>query len=323
MQNSTFLRYLEAKRTVDDRALNRTVLDVLRTRLSSPSLRKRPRVLEIGAGAATMVDRLWSMGILPKAEYTLTDQDGALLASGRERLSRLAIQKGLDTQIRSDGALELRGANVELTVVTKTLDLESFLALGGNDEQFDLVIACAVLDLVDVPSILPRLWSTLIVDGLFWFCINFDGETIFSPEHELDAPIMSLYHASMDNRMRDGRRSGDSRTGRRLFQHLAMSGARILASGSSDWVVRPVENAYPADEAFFLRHIVETIRSELSTHSEISADRLTAWTATRAAQIDHAELVYIAHQLDFVGFSPTTAASGNIDAGGTTATRRL
>jgi hypothetical protein len=44
--------YLLAKRTVDDRALHRGVFDRLRSELPP-----RPRILEIGAGAGTMVAR--------------------------------------------------------------------------------------------------------------------------------------------------------------------------------------------------------------------------------------------------------------------------
>src|SRR3974390_2635436 len=53
-----YARYLAAKTTVDDRALNRHVLSELR-RLMPPGA---PRVLEVGAGLGTMGARLLDWG---------------------------------------------------------------------------------------------------------------------------------------------------------------------------------------------------------------------------------------------------------------------
>jgi hypothetical protein len=63
-------------------------------------------------------------------------------------------------------------------------------------------------------------------------------------------------------------------------------------------------SGYPADEAYFLRHILHTIDEELKRHAEISRSELSAWIQARSAEIDRGELVYIAHQLDFAGRPP-------------------
>src|SRR5258708_28533939 len=75
---------------------------------------------------------------------------------------------------------------------------------------------------------------------------------------------MRAYHRDMDERIRYGRPAGESRTGRRLFHHLRDAGAPALAAGSSDWVVYPAPDGnYPADEAYFLRSILNTILDAL------------------------------------------------------------
>ncbi len=62
----------------------------------------------------------------------------------------------------------------------------------------------------------------------------------------LDQKIEDLYHASMDERMTNGVKSGDSRTGRHLFGHLRTAGVDVLAAGASDWVVHAgVDGRYP------------------------------------------------------------------------------
>jgi hypothetical protein len=106
----------------------------------------------------------------------------------------------------------------------------------------------------------------------------------------------------MDERMTAGKPSGDSRTGRRLFAQLRGAGAQLHAAGSSDWVVFAGENGYPADEAFFLHFIIDTIGGALQGQPELDPARFNRWIAARHAQIEQGELVYITHQLDFAGF---------------------
>ena len=54
-----FVRYLAAKQTVDDRALNAHVYETLRAALPPGPL----DVLEVGAGAGAMLDRLATRGL--------------------------------------------------------------------------------------------------------------------------------------------------------------------------------------------------------------------------------------------------------------------
>jgi hypothetical protein len=79
------------------------------------------------------------------------------------------------------------------------------------------------------------------------------------------------------------------------------AGGTIAAAGASDWVVFAKNGQYEADEAHFLRSIVRTVDEELLQHAEVPRSELAEWTKTRVEQIGRAELVYIAHQLDFAG----------------------
>ena len=71
-----------------------------------------------------------------------------------------------------------------------------------------MLIANAVLDLVDVPAVLPGLLRLLVPGGVYWFTINYDGESIFAPGHPHDDQVMRAYHRDMDERVRYGRRPG-------------------------------------------------------------------------------------------------------------------
>ncbi len=294
--NFDYARYLAAKTTVDDRALNQHVLAELRRLMPAGA----PRVLEVGAGLGTMVARLIDWGAVGDGEYILLDADRQLLDRSRRWLCDWAAARGLRSDLLPDG-LQVGGVRVRLVHA----ELGSYLE-AGHGTQADVLIANAVLDLVDVPSVLPGLLRLLVPGGVYWFTINYDGESVFAPGHPHDDRVMLAYHRDMDERVRYGRTAGESRTGRHLFHHLRDAGAPALAAGSSDWVVCPApDGKYPADEAYFLRSILDTIRDALQDRQDrLEPADLADWLAERGRQLVAGELVYIAHQLDFVGRSP-------------------
>jgi SAM-dependent methyltransferase len=288
-----YTRYLAAKTSVDDRALNRPVLSELRRLMPSEAL----RVLEIGAGLGTMVARLLDWGVIGAGEYTLLDVDRQLLHDSRQWLGNWATARGRRCEPFPDG---LRIGDLQVRFVRA--ELGEYLD-GGHGQPADVLIAHAFLDLVDVPAVLPGLLRLLVPGGVYWFTINYDGETVFSPDHARDGQILAAYHRDMDERVRYGRPAGDSRTGRQLFHHLRAAGAPALSAGSSDWVVHAEPNgSYPHDEAYFLGSILRTVADALKDRVEPA--ELAEWVTERERQLATGELLYIAHQLDLVGRSP-------------------
>ena len=291
-----YARYLAAKTTVDDRALNRHVLAEMCRLMPAGA----PQVLEVGAGLGTMVARLMDWGAVSAGEYVLLDADRQLLDCSRRWLRDWAAARGLRSDLLPDG---LRVGDLRVRLVHA--ELGRYLA-ATHGAPADVLIANAVLDLVDVPAVLPGLLRLLVGGGVYWFTINYDGESIFAPGHPHDDQIMQAYHRDMDERVRYGRPAGESRTGRALFHHLREAGAPALAAGSSDWVVYPdPDGNYPADEAYFLRSILNTIRDALRNRLDwVEPAVLADWLTVRYRQLAAGELVYLAHQLDFVGRSP-------------------
>ena len=293
---SDYAHYLAAKTTVDDRALNRQVLAELRRLMPAGA----PRVLEVGAGLGTMVARLMDWGVVGAGEYVLLDTDRPLLDHSRRWLRDWAAARGLRSDLLPDG-LQVGDLRVRLVHAELGRYLET-----DHGPLADVLIANAVLDLLDVPAILPELLRLLIPGGAYWFTINYDGETIFAPGHPRDDQVMQAYHRDMDERVRYGRPAGESRTGRHLFHHLRAAGAPALAAGSSDWVVSAgPDGNYTADEAYFMRRILDTIRDALRSRQDwVDPANLADWLSVRYRQLAAGDLVYIAHQLDFAGRSP-------------------
>jgi hypothetical protein len=297
-------RYLLSKKTVDDRALNKDVVERLRRELL-PTGGTPLRVLEVGGGLGTMVARLIDWKVLRRASYLLLDAEDEFLAHGIDWLLAWARMRGHAVDESPEGLRIGAEGGIEVDVTFLSLELGAYLAQAPADEpRFDLLIANAFLDLVDVPATLPSLYRRVAGGGLYWFSINFDGETVFEPAHPSDASLLAVYHRTMDERIRHGRSAGDSRTGRHLFQHLRAAGATVLAAGASDWVVYPESARYEGDEAYFLHHILHTVEEALEQRAEVDRASLADWGAARHGQVDRAELVYIAHQIDVLGRAP-------------------
>ena len=286
----SFPQYLISKQSVDDRALNKDVLNALKANLPLQPI----RIIEVGAGIGTMLRRLVAWEVICKAEYVLVDsmRENVDFASGWVRT--WARESGLSLEITGADRMRVYGAAHDIHIQLKQADVFDFIP--RNDKPADLLIANGLLDLFPLPGSLPKLLS--LTRDLAWLTINFDGVTSFEPviDAVLDEHIERLYHQTMDTR----HTGGDSRSGRHLFGYLRNMGAAILAAGSSDWVVHATNGKYPAEEAYFLQFILHFFEESLTGHAELDPGAFARWLQERRTQIGRGELVYIAHQVDFL-----------------------
>jgi SAM-dependent methyltransferase len=297
----SFIRYLTAKKGVDDRALNPHVWDALAASLPDTSPENPLQILEIGAGTGTMIERMIERNLFDYAEYIGIDVQEQYINYAKHHLPIWAREQGLIFEIHKTWG-RIIGNNVQIDYQLEAIDLYEFIAEYKGRRTWDLIIAHAFLDLVDVPRVLPSVLNLGAAAGLFYFSLNYDGLTVFEPaiQPDYDRQVLATYNQTMDQRLVDGKTSGDSQTGRHLFNHLAAAGAQIIAAGSSDWVVHAQPNGYPQDEAYFLHFIIHTIHDALKDNPDIDQGRFRAWIEDRHTQVDRQELAYIAHQIDFV-----------------------
>jgi hypothetical protein len=201
--------------------------------------------------------------------YTAIEPNQALLAAARRRLSPAPFA----------------------SMTFANADLATFAESEEHALRFDLVIAHAVLDILDLRSSLTSLVRLTHPEGLLYLPITFDGETSFEPAREEDALVLAAYHETMEEK-------GSSRTGRRLFHELRSHPVDVLELGSSDWIVHPVGRAYPHEDAFFLEFIVRTVVS--AVRGRVDATLLDRWAEARLRHVEDGELVYLAHQIDLL-----------------------
>ena len=115
-----FTRYLSAKKTVDDRALNRTVWKRLVHALASYPVEDRLRVLEIGAGIGTMVERTLDWGLLAKATYLALDAEQSNISEASSRLPSWAAASGYTVENLGRNNISLKGRDQDVLVTLET-----------------------------------------------------------------------------------------------------------------------------------------------------------------------------------------------------------
>ncbi len=293
---TTLQTFLTAKRSLEDRALNRVVWHRFVEELSGRASSEEPvRILEIGLGTGSMIARLAEWEALPlQVTYRAIDIDPETLAVARRKLPERLQTAGYTVET-TDNVIR---AHKESTGPDRTLEitLETGDAFETTDHA-DAVIASAVLDLVELSEALEAITQLCADDGLLYAPFTFNGHTSFRPSEPADPTIERLYHRHMDE-IRE--QPGGSRAGQQLLTALPAAGYRILEAGGADWVVHPTDGVYPADEAVVLEFLCSTIDSALAEYPPTTLDpeTRTRWINKRREQLESGELTLVAHHMD-------------------------
>jgi len=277
-------RYLTAKSSVDDRARSRRVRDALLERLAD-----RPRVVEAGSAVGASVPLLLDWGVEP-ASYRGVDADADIVAFAREFVPKLLRRRGAAVEATPTGC-RLTGACEGVPVSFAAGDALTRLP----ESNADLLLAQSFLDLVPLDDALDAIARSLTPGGLAYAPLTFDGVTLFQPEHPADKAVVAAYHDAID--AEPGR---DSRAGRRLVETIRQRPESLLSVAASDWIVRPVEGRYRADERRFLARILDFVADAIA-----GVAGGEDWLATRRAQLAAGELTFVAHGYDLLWQRPS------------------
>ena len=297
-------RYLASKATIDARSrhprLQAHLLDALADR-SREAVRPL-RLFEMGGGVGTLcidvLEGLLERGVSSVA-YTMVDTNGDAVEAARERIAAWGRDRGMDV-FAAGPRLVVSGSTADLAVNLHTGDALQHLE-DHEGTQFDGIVAQAVLDIVHLPTALQRFRDRSHAETLWYMPIHFDGVTAFEPavDPELDATIEQLFHDSMTGDADTYGPKGGPHTGRTLLSALPNGGASLVDAAASDWIVFARNDGdYPADEAYFLHHILHFVETELADHPALDADAFRSWMKARRQQVANGELTYVAHQLD-------------------------
>src|SRR5689334_23278086 len=133
----TFSHYLLSKQTVDDRALNKDVLNALRVNLAPQPV----TIIEVGGGIGTMLKRLIQWDILCTGDYILVDAMEANIAYAQEWIPQWATEAGLSVERFGPDQLRVCDQTRDVRISLERADVFDFIQ--KNEKPADLLIAHA------------------------------------------------------------------------------------------------------------------------------------------------------------------------------------
>ncbi|MDA3950152.1 MAG: class I SAM-dependent methyltransferase [Spirochaeta sp.] len=271
--------YLEAKRTIDDRSIHPRLWERFLSEVGGAP--DEPlRIVELGAGSGTMVERLREWNAFPR-----------LTADGTRGLHYDAWEYNPET------AAHLQRRIADAPEITSGRVFDGDIAASDTVGSYDAVIAHAVLDLfpsAELPRILDRF---LRPGGILYGTIIFDGVTILEPvvEPELDTAILNAYHRTMTGGF-----------ARRHIPALIAAGYTVLDVAASDWIVTPHPGAPDTEHEVLISTVLDMLESSVSElilrepTCGVTREQLTRWLSVRREQVRAGTLLFAAHQFDLV-----------------------
>ena len=276
------VRYLEAKRSVDEESRSRRAADRFVAALPAA-----PRVIEAGAGTGSLVPWLVDRGVTA-GSYRGVEASAAVVAHARHARAAELRYRG---RAVTDGQASSRVGDLEFR-----FEVGDALAELPDDDA-DAVVAQQFMDLVSIPEAVEAFTDALVPGGVAYFPLTFDGTSVFGPAHEADRAVERAYHEAIDETA--GR---SSRAGRRLATHLRRAPGELVAMDASDGIVRPHGEGYRADERYFLECILGFVESSVTPETVPAIDD---WLQTRRQQLARGDLIYVGHRYDLLYRTPT------------------
>jgi SAM-dependent methyltransferase len=239
------------------------------------TLPARPRILDLGAGTASLFRYL--APIIGRAQaWTIVDADEALLGHAFARTADWAEARGW--RVTTPGrALLIHTPQGAWRIEALAIDFAENLSRLPLHAQ-DAVVCSALMDLVS-PAWAERLAAALRVP--FLACLNVDGRDRFRPAHPDDRLVARGFARDMRRDKGFGRAMGTAApvTLARLFTARGFT----VATAPSDWIIPPI--ARPMLEAMVRGHAAAAANALPG-----AAARIAGWEQARLATLARGRL---------------------------------
>lgn len=251
----------------------------------------RPRIMDLGAGAAALFR--WLAPIIGRAQaWTIVDADETLLGHAFARTADWAEARGY--RVTTPGRALLihtpQGAWRIEALATDFADDPARLPL----REHDAVACSALMDLVSA-AWTERLAAALRVPLLA--CLSVDGRDRWRPAHPDDRLIGQGFARDMRRDKGFGRAMGPSAPAM-LARRLAARGFRI-ATAPSDWIIPPI--AAPMLEAMVRGHAAAA-----ASALPAAAARIAAWEQARLGALARGRLALTIGHRDLLALPAET-----------------
>ena len=290
--------YLEARKVVDDAALNDRIFRSFANRIAEQQAAvDRPlRVLEIGSGIGTMVVRLIERGVLNGAiTYRLVEQDPMCSSFAEQWLTDWLTKEAYEISTSSTGVTVASGAHNprELSLQFDTADAFSLTP----SRTYDVIIGSAFFDIVSLNQALPWMESVIHPAGVIYAPLTYNAQTAFEPVDSLDRTIISEYHRHMDT-VRST--PGGSDAGEKLANRFEESETfKLVDSGASNWSVNAAKSH---DHALVVEAVIEMIASAIAEiqSPDVTQEETNRWVARRRGEVADSALQLTVHHIDTI-----------------------
>jgi hypothetical protein len=252
--------WLDLREPVDHRSRNAKLAHALAAHFDG----WRPvTVVDLGCGTGSNL-RATAPLLGPEQLWTLVDNDPALIAAARGRLTTWG--DGVDTQ--GDRLVLFKGAK-RITVDFRQADLARDLdaALGPSA---NLVTASALFDLASPEFIAGFAVAISSRKAAFYTVLTYDGDQRWTPEHEADAHLLEAFHAHQGHDKGFGPAAGPNAPDALsdAFSGLGYS----VSEGDSAWRLGA------GDEALIAALATGFVQAARET-GQVDAHALAAWSA--------------------------------------------
>lgn len=266
--------WLQLREPVDRRARNPNVAAGLHA-----AFQTRPvvNVVDIGCGTGANL-RATAPFLGPVQEWTLLDNDAALLEAARDSLGIWAeaadpVPEGL--RIRKDD----KAITVRFRLCNLATDRDRSWVDGA-----DLVTASAFFDLVSSVFI-DRLVSAVVrANAAFHTVLTYDGTHQWSPGTALDGAIVHAFntHQTVDKGF--GPAAGPAASS--LLRQAFRSAGYATLAGDSSWRLGP-------DDQALMEQLLDGIAAAVAETGQVPADAIAAWRGVcrHATRVGHEDLL--------------------------------
>ena len=117
---------------------------------------RHPKIIEIGSGTGTMLTRLLDSGPPNFSAYAAIDLDPALIDQSQKNIAKWALESETDYH---DQIMHIKWELIKLDFITD--DIDNFLEQNGNKKNLRSPDCQCLSYLLNIPEILPRLFTML------------------------------------------------------------------------------------------------------------------------------------------------------------------
>ena len=258
----------------------------LARRLAARLPDRRPRLIDLGAGTASLF-RFLAPIIGRGLSWTLIDADAALLEDAFGRTAAWARRRGYAVGMSADELAVITPSGT-WRIAARVVDLTGTLPLADADA----VVCSALLDLVSA-AWLDRLFDALRVPILA--SLTADARVVWQPRHPLDALVMSGFRRHQQRDKGFGAALGGTAHAAAL-RALAARGF-ATASALTDWRV-------PRSALAMQRALIEGTASAARDAAPQRTSAIEAWQVARLRQALRARLAIRVGHRDILAIPP-------------------